>query len=336
MTAPEDERRRTLGSPELRRVLVDYVRKRVGPADVDDVVQIVLLDALAATSAPSAPDELKKWVLGVARHKIADHHRRGSREKPAELPDLEAEPPPVEEQQLVEWATREAGKAGKDGERTLGWMAREGEGDKLEHIAAEEKLPAATVRQRVSRMRRFMRERWLAEVAAVALLGGVAFVVWRVLRAPDPIAEREIPTVTPETPREPPALELRRSGLALCAERRFGECEARLDEAKRLDPAGESTPEVQRAREDIARSKVIPSAAPAPAPSVSAPPSPSATTPRPTATPTPFVTAKPTSFIPPSKTPVKPQPKLPPSFDKKSSGGSGSGFGKGKGSLSLD
>jgi DNA-directed RNA polymerase specialized sigma24 family protein len=325
MTAPEDERRRTLGSPELRRILVDFVRKRVGPADVDDVVQIVLLDALAATSAPTAPDELKKWVLGVARHKIADHHRRGAREKPAELPDLEAEPPPVEEQQLVEWATREAGKAGKDGERTLGWMAREGEGDKLEHIAAEEKLPAATVRQRVSRMRRFMRERWLAEVAAVALLGGVALLVWRVLREPDPIAEREIPTATPDTPREPPAVELRRSGLALCAERRFGECEARLDEAKRLDPAGESTPEVQQAREDIARSKVIPSAAPVSSssavPTTSNPaPVPSAV-PTPRATATPKATAKPTSFIPPSKTPVKPQPKAPPSFgdSKKSS-----------------
>jgi DNA-directed RNA polymerase specialized sigma24 family protein len=334
MTAPEDERRRTLGSSELRRVLVEFVRKRVGPADVDDVVQIVLLDALAATTAPTAPDELKKWVIGVARHKIADHHRRGSREKPSELPDLEAEPPPVEEQQLVEWATREAGKAGKDGERTLGWMAREGEGDKLEHIAAEEKLPAATVRQRVSRMRRFMRERWLAEVAAVALLGGVALLVWRVLRAPDPIAEREIPTATPDTPREPPAVELRRSGLALCAERRFGECETRLDEAKRLDPAGESTPEVQRAREDIARSKVVPSAAPTPRPSTTAstlPTSPTGAPPRPTAAPSAPKTAtvKP-SFIPPSKSPAKPQPKT------ESKGFTGSGKGSGSSSLELD
>jgi DNA-directed RNA polymerase specialized sigma24 family protein len=328
MTAPEDERRRTLGSPELRRVLVDFVRKRVGPADVEDVVQIVLLDALAASSAPTAPDELKKWVLGVARHKIADHHRRGSREKPSELPDVEVEPPPVEEQQLVEWATREAGKAGKEGERTLGWMAREGEGDKLEHIAAEEKLPAATVRQRVSRMRRFMRERWLAEVAAVALLGGVAFVVWRVLRVPDPIAEKETPTVTPDEPREPPALELRRSGLALCNERRFGECETRLDDAKRLDPAGESTPEVQRAREDIARSRVLPSTAPipvvsgtpAPAPSQTAAPPPTSELPTPKMAPTsktPVVTPKPTatSFTPPTKT-------RPKGFDSKPSSGS--------------
>ena len=135
MSLPIDEtRRRVLGSAEIRRALTDFVRKRVAPSDVDDVVQMVLLDALASSTAPENRDELRKWLMGVARNKIADLHRKGSRERPAELPEIEVLPPPVEEQELVRWAEREAGKSSKDGVKTLAWMAREGEGDKLEHI----------------------------------------------------------------------------------------------------------------------------------------------------------------------------------------------------------
>ncbi|HVY46750.1 MAG TPA: sigma-70 family RNA polymerase sigma factor, partial [Minicystis sp.] len=142
-----------LGDPALRRQLEEFVRRRVPGAEVDDVVQTVLCDALAARERPEAPEELRRWLLGIARHKVVDFHRRAHRERPAELPELEAEPPPVEERELVAWAEKHAG-ATEDAQKTLGWMAREGEGEKLETIAAEEKVPAARVRQRVSRMRR--------------------------------------------------------------------------------------------------------------------------------------------------------------------------------------
>ncbi len=55
-------------------------------------------------------------------------------------------------------------------EATLRWMVREADGDKLEAIAADEALPAERVRQRVSRLRRWMRGRWLAELAVVTML----------------------------------------------------------------------------------------------------------------------------------------------------------------------
>ena len=146
-TDPPAATKTLLGDPALRRALTDFVRRRVPPSDVDDVVQTVLMDALAAPNAPADPRELTRWTLGVARHKVADLHRRVHREPPAELPDLEAAPAPIEEIEMARWAEEQAGSS-RDARQTLAWMAREGEGEKLEAIATDEQVPAARVRQR--------------------------------------------------------------------------------------------------------------------------------------------------------------------------------------------
>ena len=70
---------------------------------------------------------------------------------------------------LMRWAQKEL-PAGKENEQTLEWMLREGEGEKLETIAAEANVPAPRVRQRVSRLRRYYKARWAAQTAAVAAL----------------------------------------------------------------------------------------------------------------------------------------------------------------------
>src|SRR5690349_15526596 len=169
MPTDQPRQRDPLADPALRQSLSDFVRRRVPASDVDDVVQTVLVDALAAEGRPHEPGELRKWLLGIARHKVADLHRRAHREPPAELPEIETSPAPIEARELVRWAEEQAGPS-RDAKQTLDWMAREGEGEKLESIAASEQVPAARVRQRVSRMRRWMKERWLAELAAVAVL----------------------------------------------------------------------------------------------------------------------------------------------------------------------
>lgn len=254
----ERPQHRLLGAPETQRLLRDYVRKRVGESDVDDVVQTVLVEALASDRAPENEAELRKWLIGVARHKIADHHRRGGREQPAELPDIETAPAPVEERELARWAEEQA-HSNKEAAKTLQWMAREGEGDKLEHIAEEEQLPAARVRQRVSRMRRFMKERWLAELAAVAALAIVAFLVWRALRQPpvDIARDPNVPPTGDNTSKAPPPVaprvaeagERRKKALEACGRNEHRACLDGLDEAKKLDPAGDALPEIQKARE---------------------------------------------------------------------------------------
>ena len=70
--------------------LRDYVRRRVpSAADADDVVQEVLTH-LWQGRAPSAPAAPTAWLFTVARHAIADLHRR-RRRRPAQALEDDAE-----------------------------------------------------------------------------------------------------------------------------------------------------------------------------------------------------------------------------------------------------
>lgn len=265
-TDPPAAMKTSLGDPALRRALTDFVRRRVPPSDVDDVVQTVLMDALAAPNAPTDPRELTRWMLGIARHKVVDLHRRAHREPPAELPDLEAAPAPIEEIEMARWAEEQAGSS-RDAKQTLAWMAREGEGEKLEAIATDEQVPAARVRQRVSRMRRWMKERWLAELAAVAALGIVAVVAWWVLqRGARPEANPLPAPSSPIQPEPPSSIEraraLRADALEKCKRAEWAGCLEGLDRARGLDPVGDQEPAIGAARsqatEALRRDGVVP------------------------------------------------------------------------------
>ncbi|UQA57391.1 RNA polymerase sigma factor [Polyangium aurulentum] len=255
MSTDAPKREEPLADPALRQFLLDFVRRRVSAADADDIVQTVLCEALVAKGRPEDATELRKYLLGIARHKVADAHRRSAREEVRDVPDLPEGPAPVEEASLLRWAEKQA-PATEEAQKTLAWMAREGEGEKLETIAAEEKVPAARVRQRVSRMRRWMKERWLAELAAVAALAVAALVLARIFRRePDPV-------VLPDTPKSAPlphdvpldrARALRAEALRKCEAADHRGCIDGLDEARRLDPAGDLEPAVQQARERAQR-----------------------------------------------------------------------------------
>jgi len=259
-----------LASPELRRALAQFVRRRVPAADVEDLVQTVLCDALAAERVPTDRAEIRKWLFGIARHKVADFHRRSGRERPSELGDLEDGPPPIEERQMVEWAEQQA-QSSRDARQTLEWMAREGEGEKLASIAAEAKVAPTQVRQRVSRMRRWMKQRWLAELSAAAAVLVLSVIAWRWLTRPEPGPENIRPDEVASTkPPEPTPVEraraLRSEAGKACERSEWQPCLDQLDEAARLDPAGDTSPEVTGLRERAQRAL-----APEPAPSEKAP-----------------------------------------------------------------
>jgi DNA-directed RNA polymerase specialized sigma24 family protein len=317
----------SLADPELRRFLLEFVKRRVSASDADDIVQTVLCDALVAKNLPTEKEELRKYLLGIARHKVVDTHRRTAREEVGDPPELIAGPPPVEEESLLRWAEKQAPTT-EEAQKTLTWMAREGEGEKLENIAADEQVPAARVRQRVSRMRRWMKERWIAELAAVAALGVCVFVIWRVLRQTPDGPEIVKPDISAEPIRNE-ALEraklLRAEAMKSCDEGAYNRCLKGLDEAKELDPAGDTAPDVVWARK---KAKLASEPQPAPEPTSSqildndvgpkdtksveqkSRPSPKNITPTP----------KPTSVNPIQKNKPKPSPKgkvEAPSFDEK-------------------
>lgn len=255
-----------LGAPELRRFLRDFVRRRVNAQDVEDIVQNVLADAIASTKAPREEDELRRWLLQIARYKIADHHRRAGREVLAEPPEIEAPPSAVEARDLALWAEARVPVADATAD-TLRWMAREGEGEKLEHIAEDEHVAATTVRKRVSRMRRWLRERWREEALAVVGLGVLVMAVWYWL---EPRPEDAVEVIALERLALPPAPKtlyddveraraLRRDAAAV--DRTSGDPWAislgiqKLDEASRLDPIGDQTPETRALRDALEQAR---------------------------------------------------------------------------------
>jgi DNA-directed RNA polymerase specialized sigma24 family protein len=264
--------------PAFRQMLVRIVRKRVPECDVEDIVQATLAEALSPSAPPDEP-ALQRWLIGVARHKIADRHRRGRRES-FELPELPVDAAPHSEEDLVRWAERELPAEGEP-RRTLEWMLREGEGEKLESIAESEQLPAPRVRKRVSRLRSHLRAQWRKEVALLAALGVVAVLVWVGRRERPPVARdqaRPVPSEVVPTARER-AAPLREAALAACGARGWAACLDGLDRAKEIDPAGEGDERVESARAAASAAN-----RPAPAPTFAPRPIPTSSAPSPTTT----------------------------------------------------
>jgi DNA-directed RNA polymerase specialized sigma24 family protein len=304
--------------PDLREALVAMVRRRVPESEVEDIVQSTLADALGSPHAPADSESLRRWVFGVAKNKVVDYHRRAGRET-FEMPDVPGRPAPHVEADLLRWAEKHL-PPGDENKTTLDWMLREGEGEKLEWIAETESVPAPRVRQRVSRLRRHLKTHWKKEVALLATLGVLITSLLLVLdreKRPVPIANEDIAR----------AEELRKVAFESCTARAWAECVEKLDMAKRLDPAGDTRPEVQRARRDANEAVQEPTLTPAPT-LTPPPPAPERIEPRPIPTesfaPTAIPSMAPSSFAPPSPKKMAPSKMMKPTpqssdFDSDSS-----------------
>ena len=148
------------------------VRRRVPAGDAEDVAQTILCDALGAPALPSDPTDLRRFVAGIARHKVADFHRRLRRNDVNEVDDLVVDPPPVEARALL--ARIVSSIASVRERETLEWLVREHDGEQLRTIAEETGIPAPAVRQRVSRLRRVLRAQWAHALALLVVAGSCA------------------------------------------------------------------------------------------------------------------------------------------------------------------
>jgi DNA-directed RNA polymerase specialized sigma24 family protein len=171
--AGPDFLREAIGAPSLRRSVAAMVRRRVPAGDVEDLAQTILCDALAAPGLPSDPEELRRFVAGIARHKVADFHRRTRHDHVSEIEELPADPPPVEARALLARIVSSVAPSVRERE-TFEWLVREHDGEQLRTIAADAGLPAPAVRQRVSRLRRVLRAQWAHALALLVIVGAAA------------------------------------------------------------------------------------------------------------------------------------------------------------------
>ena len=66
-------------------VLFRYARKRVGTTEAaEDLVQETFLAALRSADGFAGRSKVQTWLIGILRHKIADHLRRLTRQKERE------------------------------------------------------------------------------------------------------------------------------------------------------------------------------------------------------------------------------------------------------------
>lgn len=156
--------------PAFRQTLVRYARRRLPAAEVEDVVQEALCDALGS-DAPTTRPEMLRWSLTILRRRIVDSYRARAHESVdgavAEAAAAHCTLPRIEARDFLRRLdfTHEA----------MGLILAESAGDSLEHVARERGLTPEAARQRVSRHRRQLRT-WLAPAAMFSLLAALA---WR-------------------------------------------------------------------------------------------------------------------------------------------------------------
>ncbi|HET9953633.1 MAG TPA: sigma factor [Polyangiaceae bacterium] len=242
-----------LADPKLRQELRAAVARRVRSEEVDDILHATFADVLASRRAPEDAEQFRRFVFVVARNRVMDYFRRRGRELPDEsVSDFPAGPFSGEAtshhellsaQDMLRWV--EGNLPDEEAKHTLEWMLREQDGERLEQIAKDEQMPAPRLRQRVSRLRRFLRERWAAEWALgglVAVLGLGALWYWQ--------RRTSAEVVQPERVSEQVeyARRLRHGVMRDCHSGEARRCLEELNRAKRLDPAGDTRPEIVEAR----------------------------------------------------------------------------------------
>ena len=91
-------------------VVYGYLLSRCGSATLaEDLAAETFMAAVTAARGPGAPELTVPWLVGVARHKLADHWRRGAREERTQA--VAVQPGDAVDDPWDEWLDTEAAYA---------------------------------------------------------------------------------------------------------------------------------------------------------------------------------------------------------------------------------
>jgi DNA-directed RNA polymerase specialized sigma24 family protein len=261
-------------SVEVQKAIRSRLRNRgVWAQEIEDVAQDVTTELL---HMPNPPQDLN-GCLAVARNASNDESidtfrkvsRRGAHNvgptanadycTAADYKSPEVWHPIDRERQVS--LVRAKVADGTLSERDVKMLLLDAEGVNAIQIGRELKLKPQTVRNELSRARSVVRGAWAGQLKGPLVLLALLIVAWWLKREHDRQAQRDRDDIRPDiqfVPPPPPqpspeerAEQLRRDAHDACAEKQWKKCSDDLDDASKLEPAGESRPEVQEMRKAL-------------------------------------------------------------------------------------
>jgi DNA-directed RNA polymerase specialized sigma24 family protein len=224
-------------------------RQGVRWADVDDVIQLVLMAVTKSTTMPTREPDRTKYLV-VMTHHIAIDFANDERKRADRVPmgnilqGIAA--PGATSPETIDFARRVHAAAVARDAQAAEWALRSTvKGEAQTAIAEEAGVPVDRVRQRISRLFAWVREN--GNKLAMATLGLALLGLWGLSR-------READVVSSPAPRgEAPgdrAAPLRSKAASECGAQMWRECLHHLDEARDIDPDGDTAPRVQAMRRE--------------------------------------------------------------------------------------
>jgi DNA-directed RNA polymerase specialized sigma24 family protein len=263
------ERTRRLADPALHAKVRSVLPRNLQPADGDDVVQKVFIRLLLIAELPPTPERLMGLAIVVTKRVAVDHFRRVGVKKGREV-DVEehvdvlgaSEPEvSIDEGEQLRLALQHVEERVAEGDLpanmlVIARMLAEGKSD--EEIAAVTGQTKAAVKMAKSRLRKHLRQYWVAYLAGASLaIVLLVFAVRRPSGACDIGRDLTGETPAPATSTQPQLLYSADHYIGMaqdaCDDQFWDDCEKNLDYAKQVDPLSEQRPQVVEMREKIAK-----------------------------------------------------------------------------------
>jgi DNA-directed RNA polymerase specialized sigma24 family protein len=262
----------------LSAVVQKLIERRIARAgipeqDRGDYQQVVTAALLYMADPPEDDEGCAKAAHAITARKIAGERRQAFRRGEVNVgPTDQEDSHPSEDgrdlangQHAQRVATlREAMNDGTLTERDQQILAMKREGLKDAEIAAKVGLKTQTVSNRIATLRKEMRQKWQTRVTKIASLAFVVLVVvltWgkreeiahflRLVPAPTPAPAPTRPGPEPSIPVALQAAKLRREAAEACGLKEWEACSDDLEAAAKLDPAGETQPQVRDLRHAV-------------------------------------------------------------------------------------